>query len=364
MNEYSNDKPLYHHEILNVLRNGEQPNPVHVLLIISDLCSHDCSFCAYRMTGHPANLLFGETNKLTGSVNNNPKRMIPREKVIEILDDCKEMGVKAIEFTGGGEPTVHPQHADLFEATLNRGLELALVTHGVLLSDRTIELLTRARWVRVSLDAGSPETYARIRGVSASQFERALKSIEKLVAAKSFCMSDTTIGISFVVTRENYREIVDAARRAKSLGVDTFRISAVFQPEGMAYFDSISEEISSECAEAEQFGDEGFRVINLWPRRASDLAMGTPDYRDCFYQQFTTLIGGDQNVYRCCNTSYNPRGLIGALKSQRFIQLWNSEEKKQKFRDFDARGCSMCHVNGRNRAIATAIEIPRHVNFV
>jgi wyosine [tRNA(Phe)-imidazoG37] synthetase (radical SAM superfamily) len=126
---YSPLKVFHHTDRLRVLREGGQPEPTQVQLIISDLCNHSCKFCSYRWDKYTSNQLFREILP-DGSVNNNPKRMVSYEKAVEILDDCVEMGVKAVQVTGGGEPTVHPRHLDVFRAVLDRGLDLAMVSNG------------------------------------------------------------------------------------------------------------------------------------------------------------------------------------------------------------------------------------------
>ena len=44
-------------ERLEAIRSGEPTTPGHVHFIMSDLCNHDCGFCAYRMNGYTSNLL-------------------------------------------------------------------------------------------------------------------------------------------------------------------------------------------------------------------------------------------------------------------------------------------------------------------
>ena len=78
----------------------------------------------------------------------------------------------------------------------------------------------------------------------------------------------------------------------------------------------------------------------------------------CCYQFLTTYIGGDLNVYRCCNTAYTQKGLIGNLRGQRFSDL------KPKLFLFDARQCKFCQFRGQNKAIKALIDEPTHVNFV
>lgn len=358
---YSPLKVFHHHQRLQVLRDGGQPAPAQVQLVISDFCNESCSFCAYRMEGYSSNELF-KVLREDGTVNNNPKRMMPLEKCLEILDDCKAMGVGAIQITGGGEPTVHPDHAKVFAGVLERGLGLALVTNGIILRDEALASLARAAWVRVSIDAGRADTYAAMRRVPVAYFKRAWDSVTKLRDARH---TDLVVGVGFVVTKENWREVVTATQMAKDAGADNIRLSAVFQPEDEKYFADFHAQAVELCRQATALSDGCFTVFNNFGERVDDLKQHSPDYSFCGYQNFSTYIGGDQNVYRCCVTSFSPRGLIGSLKDKRFIELWNSQAKRDDFASFDARGCERCMFNGKNRTINYAMaKQPQHVNFV
>jgi len=332
--------------------------PKHVQLILSDLCNQDCSFCAYRMEGYTSQQMFGEPDA-RGRIN--PKRMIPWHKVMEIFDDCATMGVEALQFTGGGEPTVHPDHAAIFEEAISRGFQIALVTNGYMLKPDVIKQLVHASWVRISLDAGTSQTYSKIRRVPDGSFMRVLKNIAKLVKSRDAISSCCEIGVGFVVTPDNWVEVLDAARLAKANGVDNFRISAMFSPDDAGPFEGFFAECAGLCRAAEGLTTDTFKVYNRFGERVEDLHQHGPDYEFCGYQHFTTYIGGDLNVYRCCNTAYNERGLLGSLKEVGFKDLWDSNPAEP----FDARGCERCQFNGINRFINYArAHRPKHVSFV
>jgi MoaA/NifB/PqqE/SkfB family radical SAM enzyme len=349
---YSPFKIVHHADRIAALKAGEHPAPVHVQLIISDFCNQDCSFCAYRTSGYTTNQMFGEDG------NNNPKRFIPTEKVREILDDCRDMGVKAIQLTGGGEPTAHPDFADILEMIHARGLDLSLVTNGVALKDSHIHLLERAKWVRVSIDAGTAHTYAAIRRVPESMFFKAWGNIGRLVR-----LNGPIVGVGFVVTRDNWNEVVEAAYHAKDVGAHNFRISAAFLPDNAAYHRPHHKEAAALAATAARMSTDGFRVFNLYGDRLEDLEQEAPDYDTCVYQRVTTYIGGDLNLYRCCNTSYNAAGLIGTLKDKSFAAAWR--EAQARLENFDPRACERCQFNRPNRLANYMIEKePEHANFV
>lgn len=365
MNPYSNDKALWHVDSIQALREGKQPVPKQLQLIISDLCNQNCSFCAYRMEGYTSNQHFGQVDEKTGNFTNNPVRFIPYQKAIEIIDDAADIGVKAIQFTGGGEPTVHAKHKEIFSHALDRGLQIALVTNGILLKEALRDILIHATWVRISIDAGIASTYSKIREVPESQFHRALENISELIKLRNQHQSPLTIGVGFVVTADNWTEMRHLTQIAKDMGADNVRLSAVFQPEHFEYFKGFYSDALSLSKECSAMAEGKFRVFNLFTDRVEDLIEEHPDYSFCGYQHFNTYVGGDLNVYRCCVTSYNDIGLLGSLKTKRFKDFWLSKEKEQTMSNFDAKGCPQCQFNHRNRNINSVIEPdPPHVNFV
>jgi wyosine [tRNA(Phe)-imidazoG37] synthetase (radical SAM superfamily) len=366
-NVYSPYKAAHHIDKIQQMRKGEHPVPLQVQLIISDLCNHNCSFCAYRMEGYTSNKNFGQWDAVKGMINNNPNRMIPVEKCKEILDDCAEMGVKAMQFTGGGEPTVHPHHKELFQYTIDKGLDLALVSNGTVMREGVPEILAQGKWVRFSVDAGNAQSYAKIREVPESFFDKALNNIKKVVKAREKVPdSDLVIGVGFVVVEENWREIYEAVEKFSKLGVDNVRISAVFTPEDFKYFEKFYDDAKALAQKAkEDFETEDFKVFNLFGDRIGDLIVRKPEYDFCSYMHLNTYIGGDQKVYTCCNNAYNDDGEMGSLKDQRFIDYWLSETKKEKYDCFKASNCARCMFNNKNRFINYMLEDnPVHVNYI
>ncbi len=350
---YSPLKVFHHRDRIDALRRGDQPAPAQVQLIITNRCNSRCKFCAYRMLGYTSNQLFNAADQLDYA------------KVVEILDDCVDLDVRAVQITGGGEPTIHPQFTEIVADVLERGLDLALVTNGNAVPEAAIPMLARAAWVRFSLDAGNEATYRSLRGVSESVFRRTWKNIDRVVVEKYHQQTDVIIGIGFVVTRENFDEVITATEDARDAGVDNIRLSAVFQNDGADYFDAIHPEAITLCREAKKLETPTFKVFNNFDHRFEDLELAHPDYTFCGVQHFNTYVGADLQVYRCCVQAYNRRGLVGSIRDQRFADLWQSNEKRDNFAAFDARGCEWCMFNDKNRTIAYATSTnPPHVNFV
>ena len=361
-NPYSTFKILHHYDKIKKLRKGEHPSPISVRLVLSDLCNQNCHFCTFRMEGSFTNKLFGEPNK-KGIFTLNPSRFLSKEKSLEIIKDCSEMGVKSIEFTGGGEPTVHPDHVEIFSAVLDGDMDFGLITNGVLFKEGFEDIILKSTWCRFSLDAGNAKTYSKIRETPESTFDKVLENIRRLTEKKKQINSETTLGLSFIVTDENYSEIYDAAKISSELGVDYFRIGYYRTDEGFTAGDFEKSKNLIENA-TKDFTRKDFTIIDRYTTSSKNMD-GPPDYKFCGYQQVSTWIAADYNVYRCCVTSYDKHGLVGSLKNQSFKELWNSEEKRKKFDDFNAKSCVQCIYNDKNRAINFLIEKePEHKNFI
>ena len=371
---YATSKALSHRESVEQLRAGQQPYPIHVELIISDFCNHDCGFCAYRMSGYTSNELFqideGQSRKAR-----NPRRMIPKEKCFEILDDCKAMGVKAIQFTGGGEPTIHPDFCSIVGYAQSLGFDTALITNGNMLVDSEQRALIRnMAWVRVSVDAAEPTYYMAERGVAMGAWDRLREGVLDLRDDLKGVEDGPVVGAGFVVTPGNWKQMHNACRLFMNWGFHNVRLGLMFNPDGADIFQKFRDSmdiLAKSCVE--DFDSDDFRVISRVTEKLGELDQGAPDFEFCGYQHYTTYIGGDLNLYRCCVYAYNEHGLMGSMVGQGFKELWDSQAKQDDFSAFDPHACKYCQFSEINTTINAAVkdkdmplpdEQPPHVNFV
>jgi MoaA/NifB/PqqE/SkfB family radical SAM enzyme len=327
--------------------------PKQVQLILSDLCSHDCKWCAYRTSGYSSNELFTTGAELSKFGHANPIRFMPTERAMSLLDEFKDLGVLGVQYTGGGESTLHRDHAAVYEKTLAIGLRAALVSNGDSWSPRLAsEILPRFDWVRVSIDAGTPETYAETRGISPLRWDRVWGHVRQLAESIRMAGTPTTLGIGFVVAPGSWKEIGECCRIAKEAGAEYVRLSAIFSPEDEKPYVPIYDEIVALIAETKtKYDGGGFYVADNFGSRIADMKLGNPDYKTCGYMRYTTYVGADHNNYVCCVYSYNSRGKMASIKDRSFSEWWRSEERKKFMEEFDARGCERCQFNERNKQL-------------
>lgn len=77
---------------------------------------------------------------------------IPFERIKAYVYDLKSRGLKAVIFTGGGEPTLYPEFNELVQWTKAQGLSVALITNGTTANRVDRETWKCFSWVRVSIN--------------------------------------------------------------------------------------------------------------------------------------------------------------------------------------------------------------------
>lgn len=330
-------KMAWHQDKIAELRAGQNIVPTHLQLIMSDLCNQNCHFCSYRMDTGFSIEQFPENGR------RNPVRFIPTSKCLEILRDYADMGGRAVEFTGGGEPTVHRDHLDIIGFAQSLGLQTGLVTNGMRIKDHPV--FHALDWLRISLDAGTEATYQHTRESNA--WPTVIKNLHLAATLRK-----PKVGVGFVVTKENAHELAQACQVVKDAGIPYIRVSAMFSTDGAAYYQGIDVQVPK---------IDGLQVINCFPNRIADLDQGAPDYQFCGQQQFSLYIGGNQKIYTCCTNAYTKHGEIGDLQGQRFRDWLLKADR----RGYDARSCHHCQFNEKNRLVNYLLQPkPEHVDFV
>ncbi len=349
--EYSLYKMVHHLGTLGYMRLGLQPGPLQAHVIPTNRCNQDCVICAYRRQGYQSNQNF------------NPRDQMGHEELMGLLGDLRAMGCRAVQFTGGGEPLLHPSICQALELVDQLGMSSALVTNGTLLDDRHRAALYNASWMRVSLDAAAKTTYAKVKKAKPDVFSTVVKNIASMAKVKG----DMILGIGFVVQEHNWRDIYRATRLACDLGADNIRISAAFTPWGPDYFIDFLDKAKDLATMAMELSSETFTVFNLFDERLGELFSGEQRYPYCHYKDLVPYIGADLNIYSCCVKAYTTSGLMGSIKEKPFKDFWLGADKQAVYGSHDpSLICKHpCMFEKKNEFINYCVKAnPRHVEFV
>ncbi len=349
---YSQLKIFHHKELLERLENGQRCNPLYIRIKPTNVCNHNCYYCHYK---NPY-LILDEYD---------PKDMIPREKMMEIISDLMTMGVKAVTFSGGGEPLCYPYIEEAMERILAAGIDLSIITNGSMLKGKKAELLAKAKWVRISIDSIDAANYAKIRGIGENALPELMRNIGTFADMKN---DDCELGINFVIGKENYTEIAQVAETMRSLGANHVKFAPLFSNDTEGYHKDIKNDVIAKLDElGKRLNDDKFRIIDLYTGDFDNYEVFKRTYSRCPVKEFVCVIAANSKVYYCHDKAYLSDGCVCDLNNQSFEEGWNSDEVTKKFREFDAmRVCRQhCVYDSRNVLINSYLDMDlNHVNFV
>jgi len=355
---YTNTKIFHFAERLKQLMAGERPSPIHIRLKPTNRCNHRCSYCCYRNQDLYLSELLNEQDQ------------IPREKMMELIEDFAAMGVRAVTFSGGGEPLFYPHILETMQELTNKGIKIATLTNGSLLSGSIAELLAKhGIWCRVSIDASDAATYAAIRGVRDTEYERVCNNLRTFAAIPG---RSCVLGINFIVTRENHGGIYQFLVTAREMGIDNVKLSgavvSTLPEKNAAYHAEIYQVAKDQIDRAiAELTDDHFTITDKLYRPEEENTIYRKDFHWCPMINFMAVVAADQQVYFCHDKAYTKSGVIGSLRDTDFRTLWFSPETAERIRTLDP-SCDCDHHCAdilKNRMLLDYFESdPDHLEFV
>ncbi len=348
---YSNLKIFAHAGELQKVKEGKRIAPIYVRIKPTNRCNQNCYYCHYK-------------NPYLELDQYNPADEICREKMLEIIQDFKEIGVKAVTFSGGGEPLLYPYIEEVMEAVLEAGIDLSIITNGSLLTGKKAELLSQAKWVRISQESGCAKTYSKIRGVKEEDFETLCDNIRNFAKIKSPACE---LGINFVIGPENYREVYQAGKRMQELGADHIKYTALMSSDAIKMHAPFKAEVIDQIHKLTDENGTDFKVINLYESDFVSSAVFGRNYDFCGIKDFVTVIAANSRIYYCHDKAYLSQGEIGNISEKSFKDVWFSEETTQKFCVFNPQDICKhhCVYDDRNELLNMFYSLDKnHINFI
>lgn len=353
---YTGYKIFHHHQALKALAEGRRIAPIHVRLKPTNFCNHHCNYCTYGTGGASRPT---DNRDLVWT-----KDTIPREKMLELARDLAKMGVRAVTFSGGGEPLTYPHLAEAVEFLRESGVELSLISNGQLLSSSLADLFASAKWVRISFDSPRAEEYAALRNVPTSSFDTVCRNLADFAARKN---SDCVLGVNFVVGLDNFERIYEAAAFLKNLGAENVKFSGLTANEKEYHKPIRQEAIHQIQAAQNELSTSFFTVIDAYSNVCEDANFYPPTVQKCYLGQVSAAVGADCNVYACHTRAYDSKAVLGSIKDCSFQDLWFDRAVAAKAAELNpARDClNLCVYDKYNRALDGYFNVNlSHVNFL
>lgn len=353
MEFFNQHKILYHIDRIDEWFKGEEFYPVTLEVDVSNACNHDCIWCTFE------------------NFRKSKGVLMPRDILFRLIDDVAQCGVKAIVWTGGGEPLTHPDIMPAIKQARVKGLKSGLFTNGGLIKEDMIDILiTHCEFVRISLDSSNTTTHSKVHKTSReAEFTKIIDNIKKLVKKKKELGSNTVLGITFLVHQENYKEISDAAQLAKDLGVDYIQYKPVIIWGGGPQIDpNVFIKARPFLKEAKSFEDNNLKVFII-DYKFNDIIDNDKNYgrtyNKCYGHPFMGTICADGRVYLCCHSKGIDKYCLGDLKNNSFRDIWKSKQKKKVVENINLKDCQpLCKLHEINKLLHFILHPKDHKNFL
>jgi MoaA/NifB/PqqE/SkfB family radical SAM enzyme len=362
-------KLSHHYDRVEAWENGEKIPPVSVDMALTRSCSSMCSFC-YAMMQEP-----------------QERPAIKEQCALNLLDDFAKIGVRSVSLISDGESTLSKAYIPFILHANDLGIDVGNATNAWEWEpDKIEQVLPYLTWVRFTVAAGRPESYAKImyKGPEHVQvFDRAMSHIKYAVELKRKKKLNCTLGIQMVLMPEFKDEIIPFAKLAVDLGVDYGVIKHCSDDEygtlGIDY--EKYESMYGLLDQAEQLSNEQTKVIVKWEKIKDK---GKPSYKRFYGPQFLLQISGSGLVAPSgmfFNARYSKLHM-GNYTEERFMDIYSSDRYSRAMNylaspAFDAQTMMGTlpiqhyvsvaldnHIKGVEKIIPSKGIKPLHVNFL
>ncbi|MCF8506869.1 MAG: radical SAM protein [Caulobacter sp.] len=327
--------------------------PLYVEVSPVGACNHRCTFCAVDYVGY------------------KPVRL-ETEVMRRRLPEMGRLGVRGIMYAGEGEPLLHKRITEMVRVTREAGIDVSFTTNGSILPDGFLdEALPLVSWIKVSINAGTRDTYAAIHRTRPEQFDRVIANLARMTARRDEAELDCTIGAQILLLPENRAELRRLAETCRDLGLAYLVVKPFSQHHfslGRTYENLDYSDIAGIEAELADLNSEGFRVI-CRTGTMRKYSQGKT-YHRCHSVPFLwAYVMADGTVSGCSAFLLDPAFEYGNLNERSFQEIWEGERRRQSFEKMKTHDITECRRNCRmdeaNRYLHRLVtEPPPHVNFI
>lgn len=305
-------KLSYHYDRVQAWEAGERIAPVSVDMSLTRACSAMCSFCYAMMQESQA------------------RSSIKVPHALNLLDDFAEVGIRSVSLVSDGESTLSPAYVPFIQHAASLGIDVGNATNAWEWGQEKVDaILPHMTWIRFTVAAGRPESYAKImyKGPEHTEvFDKAMRNIKYAVDLKKKLGLSVTLGIQMVLMPELKDEIIPFAQLGLDLGVDYAVIKHCSDDEqgtlGIDY--SQYEALHPLLEQAEAMSNEQTKVIVKWNKIKDG---DKPSYKRFYGPQFLLQISGSGLVAPSgmfFNARYSKLH-IGNFTEERFKDIFKSE---------------------------------------
>ena len=279
--------------------------PVHAQVIPTNRCNLSCKFCSCAKRDKDLQLSLSQIHQLAGNL--------------------EELGCGAVTITGGGEPLMHKEIADIILIFCEHNMQVGLVTNGLLLRLLPDYIFNCITWCRVSC-CDERKFDDKTREI----LEEAHENGPGIDWAFSYVLS----------TPEEFdaENLIKYIRFANEHNFTHVRV--------VSDLINLKDCIPMIWVEQALKDIDDSRVIYQGRKEFE------PGQKDCLISLLKPVIGADGYIYPCCGAQYaHDNADLDMAESMRMGHMDDIIKLYEKQECFDGRQCVRCYYRSEERRV-------------
>ena len=327
-------KILFHYgKILEDISKGRTDfNPIAIEIHPTAMCNHRCIHCSYKE-------------------RNESRESIQTEIMEKLVDSIIRMGIQAVYFSGGGEPTIYPGLAGYINKLYSNNVECSIITNGSCFEQMgLIPIANQLNYIAISVPAVDSETFRTITGTD--NLDKVLSLPKKI---KEIHGEDSpVIGSRVVLTNKNYMQVEDFLRiiREKDFDYALFKVVRDYEDNGQGLGKTEEEHLRKIIEGLTGWTENFTNINNIFQYRS------LPEFQNkCWINYYGLLanVSTSGKVYPNIVEIDKEEFCIGDLQEQLLDDMWNSR-RHQEVKDrsnvkWMNRECRNCRAMAYNKII-------------
>ena len=300
-------KIFYHPDKIQKYKDGKRPFPTTVEIDLTNNCNHKCSFCFYA-----------------DSIGRGGMPVLETKIIKKRIKEMKELGVRGISFTGGGEPLLHPDFLEIVTYSKEQGLDIGLITNGSAINQKKVEILNKnLTWIRISMAGGDPESYKKVQGVD--QFQKVIDNIKLLNNEKEKLNGKLNIGIRILITPDNINSLSNLSQKFNDIKIDYIQVAPdqFTKDKGKFWYSNESQNKFKRFEESLKSPNIKLLTSNyVWGQDKLDIP------QKCYAHFFQIALCAEGDLIFCKNARGAKKFTLGNIYKNTIKEIWDSKNNK------------------------------------